>query len=57
MAGYGFKFLQSLGHVTHAKNLVANVAFSRANVAWTHIFNGSWTTLATARIVFPGNMG
>jgi hypothetical protein len=42
MAGYEFGFLmeQSLGHVTHAKNLVANVALTRR---CTPI--GDWSTL------------
>jgi hypothetical protein len=33
MAGYEFGFLvkQSLGHVTHTKDLVANVAFFKAH--------------------------
>jgi hypothetical protein len=58
MAGYEFGFLmeQSLGHVTLAKNLVANVAFSRHTILgrlrWTPVLDEVLDNLAIARMVF-----
>jgi hypothetical protein len=65
MAGYEFGFLmeQSLGHVTHAKNLVANVAldpevhahwglvdFEAAGIAGRiPVYRSNWTVRAGVR--------
>jgi hypothetical protein len=60
--GFGVRISneQPLGHVTHAKNLAANVAFSKQTIRGKCCMDtrprrgpsGPWTTLATARIEF-----